>query len=261
MTQSLSRRALLKTLGRALGALGVTALAPGAARAMGSEDRLALAWLSPDGSEPGTRQSALRRLLQEVEKRTSVEVDARHEVVSIGPDMFEYPLLFLSGAGDFPAWSDAQIDTLRTWLGGGGLLVVDSNEALSDGPFIRAAKRELARVYPGEKIAAIPSSHVIYKSFYILKEPIGRVTTSKVMEGYFEEDRVTVVLCVNDLLGAWARDGFGRWEYDVVPGGERQRELSFRTGVNLVMYALCVNYKEDQVHIPFILKRRSWKVE
>ncbi len=27
-------------------------------------------------------------------------------------------------------------------------------------------------------------------------------------------------------------------------------------GVNLVMYALCLDYKEDQVHIPFILQRR-----
>jgi hypothetical protein len=26
--------------------------------------------------------------------------------------------------------------------------------------------------------------------------------------------------------------------------------------VNLAMYALCLDYKEDQVHIPFIMKRR-----
>ena len=47
----------------------------------------------------------------------------------------------------------------------------------------------------------------------------------------------------------------------MVPGGSPQRELSFRMGINLVMYALCVNYKADQVHIPFILKRRKWRVQ
>ena len=40
-----------------------------------------------------------------------------------------------------------------------------------------------------------------------------------------------------------------------VPGGERQREFSFRTGVNIVMYALTGNYKADQVHVPALLER------
>jgi hypothetical protein len=25
------------------------------------------------------------------------------------------------------------------------------------------------------------------------------------------------------------------------------------------MYALCLDYKADQVHVPFIMKRRRWK--
>ena len=37
---------------------------------------------------------------------------------------------------------------------------------------------------------------------------------------------------------------------------DRPGERAFRLGVNLVMYALCLDYKEDQVHIPFILKKR-----
>ena len=35
----------------------------------------------------------------------------------------------------------------------------------------------------------------------------------------------------------------------------RQRELAFRMGVNLVMYALCLDYKADQVHVPALLER------
>ena len=55
------------------------------------------------------------------------------------------------------------------------------------------------------------------------------------------------------------RDNYGTWEHECYPGGERQRELAFRLGVNLVMYALCLDYKTDQVHVPFIMKRRRWK--
>jgi hypothetical protein len=31
--------------------------------------------------------------------------------------------------------------------------------------------------------------------------------------------------------------------------------MSYRTGVNIVMYALTGNYKADQVHIPDLLQR------
>ena len=43
--------------------------------------------------------------------------------------------------------------------------------------------------------------------------------------------------------------------FPVVPGGERQREMAYRFGVNVVMYALIGNYKSDQVHLRFILER------
>ena len=41
----------------------------------------------------------------------------------------------------------------------------------------------------------------------------------------------------------------------VSPGGETQREMAYRVGVNLVMHALTGNYKADQVHVPDILQR------
>ena len=45
----------------------------------------------------------------------------------------------------------------------------------------------------------------------------------------------------------------------MIPGGEKQREFSYRFGVNLVMYAMTGNYKADQVHIKSILKRLNNK--
>ena len=47
----------------------------------------------------------------------------------------------------------------------------------------------------------------------------------------------------------------------MLPGGDTQRELAFRLGINLAMYALCLDYKTDQVHVPFILRRRQWQSE
>jgi hypothetical protein len=40
-----------------------------------------------------------------------------------------------------------------------------------------------------------------------------------------------------------------------VAGGETQREMAYRFGVNLVMHALTGNYKDDMVHMPDIMQR------
>ncbi len=44
-------------------------------------------------------------------------------------------------------------------------------------------------------------------------------------------------------------------QFPVVPGGERQREMAYRFGINLLMYVLTGNYKADQVHVPAIMER------
>jgi hypothetical protein len=76
------------------------------------------------------------------------------------------------------------------------------------------------------------------------------------LEGIERDRRLSVIYTQNDLCGAMARDGFGRWEHNVSPGGDEQRERSFRFAVNLVMYALCLDYKTEQAHIDFIMRTR-----
>ncbi len=44
----------------------------------------------------------------------------------------------------------------------------------------------------------------------------------------------------------------------MIPGGDDQREEAFRVGVNLVMYALCLDYKTEQAHIDYILRTRRY---
>ena len=58
-----------------------------------------------------------------------------------------------------------------------------------------------------------------------------------------------------DLAGAWAMRSDGRPRNAVFPGFDRQREFSYRSGINLMMYALNGNYKADQIHLRTILDR------
>ena len=58
-----------------------------------------------------------------------------------------------------------------------------------------------------------------------------------------------------DWAGAWALASSGLPMFSVAPGGERQRDMAYRFGVNIVMYALTGNYKDDLVHERFIRER------
>ena len=169
--------------------------------------------------------------------------------------LFRHPFLYWAGTGDVPAFDEEGVRRLRRYLTYGGTILIDSADGEPGGAFDRAVRRELARIMPQNDLELIDNEHVLYKSFYLIDHQGGRVIRAPYLEGVFIEDRIAVVYTQNDLGGAWARDAFGRWEHPVA-GGERQREIAFRLGINILMYALCLDYKEDMVHAKFILERR-----
>ncbi len=204
-----------------------------------------------------SRASGWSRLAWELRRRTTIAVDLEVAPVELGsPALFEHPLLVWQGDTAIPSLAEEAVLRLRQHLTAGGTLLIDAADGLPDGPFLRSARRELARVLPDAPLGRVPAEHVIYKSFFLVDRHGGRVLAQPFLEGMFVEQRLAVILSANDLGGAMARDPFGQWLYDVGPGGEAVREMSFRLGINLVMYALCLDYKDDQVHIPFILRRR-----
>ncbi|MDB4954793.1 MAG: hypothetical protein JWO36_2362 [Myxococcales bacterium] len=216
------------------------------------------------GTTWNPRPSALRRISWEIEKRTSIDVELEAAVVTPTSDtLFETPFIYLAGERAFDLPSNAGIEALRRFLTFGGFLLIDSAEGSADGAFDGSVRRLMAAVFPptssAKGLEIIPDDHVVYKSFYLLDKPLGRLAIAPAMEGIVRDGRLVCAYIANDLGGAWARDDFGNYDFQCEPGGERQRELAFRMGVNLVMYALCLDYKSDQVHVPFIMKRRRWK--
>jgi len=118
----------------------------------------------------------------------------------------------------------------------------------------------------------IPEDHVLTRTFYLLQDFPGRHNSHDVwveaappdaeladgMPFRNLNDNVTpVIIGGNDWAAAWAVDEAGNPVFPVGRGyaGERQRELAYRFGVNLVMHVLTGNYKSDQVHVPALLDR------
>jgi hypothetical protein len=241
-------------------ALVVITLAPAPAKALGERERLQIAQIAYAGNW-NPRPSALRRLAWEVDKRTSVEAAGEPAEVRLSDEVAlrRYPLLFLSGERALPAMDDGDVGRLRRHLLAGGMLVVDGGEGPPGGEFDGSVRALARRLFPTAALERLPAEHVIYKSFYLLKTPVGRVAAVPYLEAVIVDGRAVMVYSQNDMAGAWARDNFGQWEHEVYPGGDIQREMAFRLGINLVMYALCTDYKTDQVHVPFILRRRQWQ--
>ena len=242
---------------------GALLLATRRARAIGPASKFRFGQLQlGSGQSWNPRPSALRRMAWEIEKRTSIDVELEPAVVTPTSDtLHETPFLYLAGDRAFDLPSTSGIEALRRFLTFGGFLLVDGAEGTTDGAFDASVRKLIAAIFPqpAKGLEVIPADHVIFKSFYLLDKPVGRLAIAPALEGVVQDGRVVCAYVANDLGGAWARDDFGNYDFPCEPGGEKQRELAFRMGVNLVMYALCLDYKSDQVHVPFIMKRRRWK--
>jgi len=209
------------------------------------------------GGRWDARVSGLRRLAWDLERRTSVEVipDARPFALD-DPKIFEYPFLYLGGEGDLPPLSADEVEGLRRFLTFGGFVLADANDGSEGAGFDRAFRREMARVLPQAPLSPVPFEHVLFKTFFLLDSAPGRLLNKPQLEACSLGKRAAVVYSQNDLAGAWNRDQGGGYEFDVTPGGEPQRELAFRVGINICMYALCLDYKDDAVHLPLIMQKR-----
>jgi hypothetical protein len=89
----------------------------------------------------------------------------------------------------------------------------------------------------------------LYRAFFLIRHPVGRLAQLDWLEGVTVGDVTPLVYSRNDLSGALERGPDGRDAMPVIPGGETQRRDAVKLGVNLVLYALTSNYKQDITHV------------
>ncbi|WP_205762488.1 DUF4159 domain-containing protein [Magnetospirillum aberrantis] len=196
-------------------------------------------------------------------------VVGERSTASLGPPMavdlerdpvLFFPLLYWPVTPSQTPPGPQAVERLNAYMRTGGMIVFDTaDQADPAGPMPQATLRRLTAGLVLPPLAPVDEEHVLTRSFYLLKDTPGRFVGGNVWVADGEvqgNDGVSpVVMGGNDWAGAWAADSGGRPLYAAVPGGERQRELAYRFGVNLVMYALTGNYKADQVHVPAIMER------
>lgn len=194
--------------------------------------------------------------MEEVRQRTSVEAGTDRKVLDVlDPQLFSYPFLYLNGRQAFSPYTDEEVEVLRRFLSFGGFLFIDDAAGFNGVGFDQRARELVGRIFPQRDLRRLRSDHTIFRSFYLVRRVGGRQLISPFLEGVDLDDRSPIIYCRNDLAGAWARDYLGNWLYPCVPGGEAQRFDALKLGVNMVLYALTVNYKQDKIHLPFLRRR------
>ena len=223
-----------------------------------------------------TAHAGLRGLSETLFFRTSVE-PAEPMAVNLETDEIGFfPFLYWPITPDQPTPSAEAYDRLNRYLRSGGMILFDTRDADVAGFGASSPNgrklQHLAAPLDIPPLEPIPEDHVLTRTFYLLQDFPGRHSARDVwveaapadaerIEGMpFRNlnDGVTpVVIGGNDWAAAWAMDARGVPLYPVGRGfaGERQRELAFRFGINLVMHVLTGNYKSDQVHVPALLDR------
>lgn len=230
--------------------------------------------LTGDADSDNTSRLGLIGLGKILKLRTAVEPGEPIGVDIANDEIAFYPVLYwpvLPDAKALPAPALAKIDA---YMKQGGLIIFDTKDfgtgqptglamAGNSGP----ALQRLLGALDIPRLEPVPEDHVLTKAFYLLRTFPGRWDGGQLWvqaqsnSGEDESrqarraDGVTsIMITSNDFAAAWALDERGRPIYPVV-GGETQREMALRTGVNIVMHALTGNYKADQVHVPALLER------
>ena len=211
------------------------------------------------GKNWNKRQRALVKLSFEVQKRCNIPIETNAETATLSEALkVQSPFFIISGQEAFPLPSVEDARQIRLALGAGGILLFDDTTPdRDDTGFYNASVAFMKRVYPelpGPSI--IPSDHALYQSYYLLKEPRGRLNRRDYLEGWGMGNRTTTFFSHNDLLGAMEADQLGAWRHSMEIGGGFRRELCFRLGINMTYYALTLNYKKDRAFPPIIERRR-----
>jgi len=254
-----------------------TALADDEETAIAATNELVLAYVITGNKRvDDTSYAGLQGLSDTLFMRTSVEPANPTGVDLERDELAFYPMLYWPITPDQPMPSDAAYARLNAYLRYGGMILFDTRDADIAGYGAASPNgrklQELAAPLDIPPLEPLPADHVLTRTFYLLQDFPGRYAgrdiwveaappDAKRIEGMpFRNlnDGVTpVVIGGNDWASAWATDRDGLPMFPVGRGlaGERQRELAYRFGVNLVMHVLTGNYKSDQVHVPALLER------
>lgn len=200
--------------------------------------------------------------------RTSVEPAEPHGLNLDTDPLDLYPLIYFNTPDGAAPLSQVASAKLNAYMRAGGALLIDTRAGGTIGSQTDVSGLDqMLTGLDAPPLQPVPTNHVLSRSYYILDDFPGRYADRLLWmektggpDGPSGDGVSRLFIGDADWASAWAVDERGRDIYSV-DGGPQQREIARRFGVNLAMYVLTGNYKNDQVHLPALLERLGGKDE
>lgn len=202
--------------------------------------------VSNDTSHDNKAKLGLGALANALKERTNYEPIGAIGIDLNTIDIQKYPIIYWYLPNNMQALSQANKIKLNQYINNGGILFIDtrgqSRSSVSSNNILGLAISGLNI----PNLEAIKSESVLFKSYYLLNSFYGRYGNCeiKIANQSFlktQNDGVSPIIITNgDFAEAWAK-----------PNGE----MAIRSGINIYIYALTGQYKNDQTHLNALLSR------
>ncbi|MGA2066845.1 MAG: DUF4159 domain-containing protein [Thermoguttaceae bacterium] len=145
------------------------------------------------------------RFLVQAEKESAISTSRRFHAVKLAGDaIYEFPLVIMTGEGDFQL-SDAERESLRRYVERGGFLLASAG--CSSTEWDHAFRREMAIVFPSRPFAAIQMDHPVFHTVYDITELGSGRAKTRPLEGIRIGQRLGVIYSEDGLNDAHHREG------------------------------------------------------
>lgn len=176
--------------------------------------------------------SIIPNLCRFIKSNTHVDIEDREAQIMLADrDLYEYPLLFLTGHGQI-VFSDEEAKNLRGYLLKGGFLYADDDYGMDT-----SFRREMKKVLPDYNWTELPFSHGIYHVFYNFDSGLPKIHEhdNQPPRGYgiFNDDgRLMVYYSYeSNISDGWA-------DPDVHRDSSEKRDIALKMGTNIILWAL-----------------------
>jgi hypothetical protein len=189
------------------------------------------------GGQWDTNPSAAANLLKALKASGGTNVKFKRVDVDLSTtDLFSYPFLYMTGHDDFK-WSDDEVKKLKAFVENGGFLFADA--CCGREAFIAAFRREIARVFPDNKLERLALDHPVYGSRFKIGEVAYTSYLQKLkpdlkapaLEGVTFEGATRVIFSEYGIGNGWECV-----EHSFTKGYSSEDAL--RLGVNVIVYSL-----------------------
>ncbi|HAE38250.1 MAG TPA: hypothetical protein DCG57_06370 [Candidatus Riflebacteria bacterium] len=122
------------------------------------------------GGDWYTGPTSMPNLLKQASQRLRLPTQNENIAVSVSdPELFRYPMLFLTGHGQV-RFSDYEVNVLLNYLDNGGFLWVNDSYGID-----RFIRREVRKLYPDRELELLPADHAIFSMVYELKDGLPKI--------------------------------------------------------------------------------------